>query len=51
MPRPFAALTVFENALVAAIRGAGLRGRPAYQAAYEALERTGMAAKANTRAR
>jgi branched-chain amino acid transport system ATP-binding protein len=51
VPRPFPALTVFENALVAALRGAGLRRRAAYQVAYGALERTGLAAKANTPAR
>jgi branched-chain amino acid transport system ATP-binding protein len=51
VPRPFPALTVFENALVAAVRGAGLRRRAAYQVAYGALERTGLAAKANTPAR
>src|SRR6202042_652212 len=51
VPRPFPALTVFENALVAAHRGAGLRRRAAYQVAYGALERTGLAAKANPPAR
>jgi len=42
VPRPFPALTVFENALVAAVRGAGLRRRAAYQVAYGALEQTGL---------
>jgi branched-chain amino acid transport system ATP-binding protein len=51
VPRPFPALTVFENALVAAVRGAGLRRRAAYQVAYGALERTGLAARANAAAR
>jgi branched-chain amino acid transport system ATP-binding protein len=51
VPRPFPGLTVFENALVAAVRGAGLRRQAAYQVAYGALERTGLAAKANTPAR
>jgi branched-chain amino acid transport system ATP-binding protein len=50
VPRPLGDLTVFENALVGATRAAGLRGRPAYAAAYEALENTGMTARANTKA-
>jgi branched-chain amino acid transport system ATP-binding protein len=50
VPRPLADLTVFENALVGAMRAAGLRGRHAYAAAYEALTLTGMADQANTRA-
>jgi branched-chain amino acid transport system ATP-binding protein len=50
VPRPLGDLTVFENALVGAMRAAGLRGRPAYAAAYEALESAGMAGQANTRA-
>ena len=50
VPRPLADLTVFENALVGATRTAGLRGRRAYGAAYEALTVAGMAGQANTRA-
>jgi branched-chain amino acid transport system ATP-binding protein len=50
VPRPLAELTVFENALVGAMRAAGLRGRRAYAAAHEALELTGMADYANARA-
>jgi branched-chain amino acid transport system ATP-binding protein len=50
VPRPLGDLTVFENALVGAMRAAGLRGRPAYTAAYEALAAAGMAGQANTRA-
>src|SRR5215813_2909961 len=50
VPRPFGSMTVFENALVAAVRGAGLRRQPAHTAAYAALARTGLAAKANVRA-
>jgi branched-chain amino acid transport system ATP-binding protein len=50
VPRPFADLTVFENALVGAMRAAGLRGRHAYASAYEALTLTGLAGQANTRA-
>jgi branched-chain amino acid transport system ATP-binding protein len=49
VPRPLGDLTVFENALVGATRAAGLRGRHAYGAAYEALALTGMADQANTR--
>jgi branched-chain amino acid transport system ATP-binding protein len=48
VPRPLGDLTVFENALVASVRAAGLRGRHAYAAAYEALSLTGMTAQANT---
>jgi branched-chain amino acid transport system ATP-binding protein len=43
-------MTVFENALVAAVRGAGLRRQAAHTAAYAALARTGLAARANVRA-
>ncbi len=50
VPRPLGDLTVFENALVGAMRAAGLRGRHAYGTAYEALTLTGMADHANTRA-
>jgi branched-chain amino acid transport system ATP-binding protein len=50
VPRPLGDLTVFENALVGAMRAAGLRGRRAYEAAHEALAATGMAGQANARA-
>ena len=50
VPRPLGDLTVFENALVGATRAAGLHGRQAYGAAYDALALTGMAGRANTRA-
>ena len=50
VPRPLGDLTVFENALVGAMRAAGLRGRAAYGTAYEALLLTGMAGQANSRA-
>jgi branched-chain amino acid transport system ATP-binding protein len=50
VPRPLGDLTVFENALVGAMRAAGLRGRQAYGTAYEALAVTGMADHANARA-
>src|SRR5215469_12519757 len=47
VPRPFVDMTVFENVLVGAQQGAGLRRRASYAAAVEALERTGMSAQAN----
>jgi branched-chain amino acid transport system ATP-binding protein len=47
VPRPFGSMTVFENALVAAARGASLRGQAGHQAAYGALVRTGLAGQAN----
>jgi branched-chain amino acid transport system ATP-binding protein len=47
VPRPFADMTVFENLLVAAQQGGGLRRRASYAAAVQALERTGMPAQAN----
>ncbi|HEY6279827.1 MAG TPA: ATP-binding cassette domain-containing protein [Streptosporangiaceae bacterium] len=47
VPRPFGSMTVFENALVAAARGARLRGQAGHAAAYAALAGTGLAAKAN----
>src|SRR5204862_343850 len=50
VPRPFGSMTVFENALVGAVRGGGLRRQAAHTATYAALARTGLAAKANVRA-
>ena len=47
VPRPFADMTVFENLLVAAQQGGGLRRRPSYAAAVQALERTSMEGQAN----
>ncbi len=47
VPRPFGDMTVFENVLVAAQQGGGLRRRASYAAAVAALERTGMPAQAN----
>ncbi|WP_395700781.1 ABC transporter ATP-binding protein [Aquabacterium sp.] len=44
IPQPFAGLTVYENALVAATYGAGLRGTQAQAAAREALQRCGLLA-------
>jgi branched-chain amino acid transport system ATP-binding protein len=50
VPRPYTDLTVFENALVAAGAGGGLRGTGAYEAAAAALGRTGLRKYANERA-
>jgi branched-chain amino acid transport system ATP-binding protein len=47
VPRPFADMTVFENLLVAAQQGGGLRRRASYAAAVGALERAGMTGQAN----
>jgi branched-chain amino acid transport system ATP-binding protein len=47
VPRPFVDMTVFENVLVAAQQGGGLRRKASYAAAAEALERTGIAGEAN----
>ncbi|MHB1496936.1 MAG: ABC transporter ATP-binding protein [Acidimicrobiales bacterium] len=47
VPRPFERMTVFENVLVAAQEGAGLRGRASGEQAYSSLETTGLAADAN----
>ncbi|MGD0560256.1 MAG: ABC transporter ATP-binding protein [Streptosporangiaceae bacterium] len=48
VPRPFTDMTVFENVLVAAQQGGGLRRAASYARAGECLERTGMAKVANT---
>src|SRR6202166_2115809 len=42
VPRPFTDMTVFENVLVAAQQGGGLRRRASYASAVQALERAGM---------
>jgi branched-chain amino acid transport system ATP-binding protein len=47
VPRPFTDMTVFENVLVAAQQGAGLRRKASYARAAGALERTGIAGDAN----
>jgi branched-chain amino acid transport system ATP-binding protein len=47
VPRPFADMTVFENLLVAAQQGGGLRRRASYLAAAQVLERAGMYEQAN----
>jgi branched-chain amino acid transport system ATP-binding protein len=47
IPRPFAEMTVFENALVGAAFGGGAHQQAAYDAAYRALETTGLAGLAD----
>jgi branched-chain amino acid transport system ATP-binding protein len=47
VPRPFGDMTVFENVLVAAQQGGGLRRRASYAAAVDVLDRTGMSGEAN----
>jgi branched-chain amino acid transport system ATP-binding protein len=47
VPRPFSDMTVFENLLVAAQQGGGLRRRASYAAVVEALDRTGISGQAN----
>lgn len=51
VPQPFGAMTVFENALVAATQGAGLSGRAAQALCLETLERTGLMRRANVLAK
>ncbi len=50
VPRPFGGMTVFENTLVAASFGAGLRGRAAADAAHAALVTAGLDHAADTSA-
>jgi len=50
VPRPFGGMTVFENVLVAATAGGGLRGVPAYARCIESIELCGMLRLANRRA-
>jgi branched-chain amino acid transport system ATP-binding protein len=47
VPQPFRHMSVFENALVGATQGAGLGGRAAEEASLDALEKTGLMAKAD----
>ncbi len=49
IPQPFVGMTVFENALVGATQGAGLRGREAEDHALDVLTETGLSDKANMR--
>lgn len=48
VPRPFGAMTVFENVLVAVQQGAGLRRGASYGRAAEVLGRAGLEAEANS---
>jgi branched-chain amino acid transport system ATP-binding protein len=48
VPQPFTDMTVFENVLVSAQQGGGLRRKASYARAAQCLERTGMADAANT---
>jgi branched-chain amino acid transport system ATP-binding protein len=50
IPHPFEAMTVFENVLVGATHGARRHERDAYAGAFAALELSGLADRANTRA-
>lgn len=50
IPRPFSNMTVFENVYVAAANGGHIGREEAYQSSLDALELTGMMAKANRRA-
>ena len=50
VPQPFGGMTVFENALVGAIEGAGLRGHEAENHVLSVLDDTGLLPKANVRA-
>jgi branched-chain amino acid transport system ATP-binding protein len=47
IPQPFGAMTVFENLLVAATFGGGLRERDAYAACVDVLEEAGLRKRAN----
>jgi branched-chain amino acid transport system ATP-binding protein len=50
IPHPFEAMTVFENVLVGATHGGGRAERDAAPVCFAALELSGLANKANTRA-
>ncbi len=50
VPKPFGAMTVFENVLVAVQQGSGLRRRPSYAAASAILDLTGLSGDANSQA-
>src|ERR1700761_1347230 len=47
VPRPFTDMTVFENVLVAAQQGGGLRRKASYAAAVQTLEQADMTGEAN----
>jgi branched-chain amino acid transport system ATP-binding protein len=48
VPKPFGAMTVFENVLVAVHQGSGLRRRPSYAAASAIVDLTGLSGDANS---
>jgi branched-chain amino acid transport system ATP-binding protein len=48
IPQPFGAMSVFENVLIAATHGAGLRGKLANTHCIRILEQTSLIEKANT---
>ena len=50
VPRPFGAMTVFENVLVAATAGGGFSGDAAYERCVDSLQLCGMLRVANRRA-
>ena len=50
VPRPFADMTIFENAYVGATAGGGLRGSAAYDRCLSVLDVTGLLPIANRRA-
>jgi branched-chain amino acid transport system ATP-binding protein len=50
IPRPFGAMTVFENCFVGATTGGGMRRRPAYERCLEVLEMSGLIEIADRRA-
>ncbi|MFD1796954.1 ATP-binding cassette domain-containing protein [Paracoccus aurantiacus] len=50
VPQPFGAMTIFENAFVAATQGAGLAPAEAEDLCLDVLDRTGLLRKANTMA-
>ena len=43
IPQPFESMTIYENALVSATYGAGLRGQQASSFAFDAIDRCGLA--------
>jgi len=47
IPQPFGKMSVFENLLVAAVHGGGLRERQARSEIHDNLERIGWFAKKN----
>jgi branched-chain amino acid transport system ATP-binding protein len=49
-PKPFGAMTVFENLVTSAAFGSGRREKETYDDAVEVLRQTGLLAKANRRA-